>query len=128
MVLERRAEKDWSLLGKQALVIASGPSGLIAADKLRAADIPVTIAQAKPSAGRKFLMAGKSGLNITKDENFESFLAAFYDRQIDLHPILEAFQARDVIAWAHEIGSETFRGSTKRVFPKAMKASPLLTA
>ena len=71
-------------------------------------------------------MAGKSGLSITKDESFESFLKSFYDRQAHLHPILEAFQARDVIAWAHELGSETFRGSTKSVFPKAMKASPLL--
>ena len=113
---------------KQALVIGSGPSGLIAADKLSAADIPVTVAEAKPSAGRKFLMAGKSGLNITKDESFESFLHSFYDRQSHLQPILEAFQARDVIAWAHELGSETVRGSTKRVFPKAMKASPLLRA
>ena len=91
---------------------------------LIAADIPVTVAEAKPSAGRKLLMAGKSSLNITKDESFESFLKSFYDRQAHLHPILEAFQARDVIAWAHELGSETFRGSTKRVFPKVMKASP----
>ena len=109
-------------------MIGSGPAGLIAADKLSNAEIPVTVAEAKPSVGRKLLMAGKSGLNITKDESFESFLKSFYDRQAHLHPILEAFQARDVIAWAHELGSETFRGSTKRVFPKAMKASPLLRA
>ena len=109
-------------------MIGSGPSGLIAADTLSAAGIPVTIAEAKPSAGRKFLMAGKSGLNITKDETFDSFLQSFYDRQTSLHPILKAFQAKDVIAWAHELGSETFSGSTKRVFPKAMKASPLLRA
>ena len=96
--------------------------------KLSAADIPVTVAEAKPSAGLKFLMAGKSGLHITKDESFESFLEAFYDRQAELHPILEAFQARDVIAWAHEFGSETFRGSKKRAFPKAMNASTLFRA
>ena len=113
---------------KQALVIGSGPSGLMAADMLSAAGIPVTIAEAKPSAGRKFLMAGKSGLNITKDENFESFLQSFYDRQTPLRPILEAFQSKDVIGWAHELGLKTFIGSTKRVFPEAMKASPLLRA
>ena len=84
----------------------------------------VTVAEAKPSAGRELLMAGKSSLNITKDESFESFLKSFYDRQAHLHPILEAFQVRDVIAWAPELGSETFRGSTKRVFPKVMKAPP----
>ena len=105
-------------------MIGSGPAGLIAADKLSNAEIPVTVAEAKPSAGRKLLMAGKSGLNITKDESFESFLKSFYDRQAHLHPILEAFQVRDVIGWAHEVGSGTFRGSTKRVFPKVMKASP----
>ena len=73
-------------------------------------------------------MAGKSGLNITKDESFESFLVSFYNGQAELHPILEAFQARDIMARAHEFGSETFPGLTKRAFPKVMKASPLLRA
>ena len=111
---------------KQALVIGSGPSGLMAADRLSAAGISVTIAEAKPSAGRKFLMAGKSGLNLTKDETFENFQRAYWGRQPLLAPILGTFQSKDIIAWADGLGAETFVGSTKRVFPKVMKASPLL--
>ncbi len=110
------------------LVVGAGPAGLMAADVLSAAGHSVIVAEAKPSPGRKLLMAGKSGLNLTKDEPFEPFLAQYHEAAQWLRPILEAFSNRDVTGWANELGQETFAGTTGRVFPKAMKASPLLRA
>ncbi|EPX86822.1 TIGR03862 family flavoprotein [Salipiger mucosus] len=112
-----------------ALVIGGGPAGLMAADALLSAGHAVTLAEAKPSLGRKLLMAGKSGLNLTKDgEPFERFLAAYGEAAPALRPLLEAFGPTQVRAWAAGLGQETFAGSTGRVFPFAMKASPLLRA
>ena len=109
-----------------ALVIGAGPAGLMAAEELARAGLGVTVAEAKPSPGRKLLMAGKSGLNLTKDEPFETFLAAYGVAATPLRPMLEAFGPDDVKRWAEGLEQEVFTGSSGRVFPKAMKASPLL--
>lgn len=110
------------------LVIGGGPAGLMAAEAMAAAGLSVTVAEAKPSVGRKLLMAGKSGLNLTKSEDPEVFLAAFEEAAPILAPILSDFGPDGVQAWAEGLGQELFTGSTGRVFPKVMKASPLLRA
>ncbi len=111
-----------------ALVIGAGPAGLMAADELSAAGHSVIVAEAKPSVARKFLMAGKSGLNLTKDEPFEAFLSHYQEAASTLRPMLETFGPQEVTRWAEALGQEMFTGSSGRVFPKAMKASPLLRA
>lgn len=111
-----------------ALVIGAGPAGLMAAQELARAGLSVTLAEAKPSPARKFLMAGKSGLNLTKAEEFRRFLAQYGDAAPRLRPMLEAFGPNEVQHWAEVLGQPLFTGSTGRVFPKAMKASPLLRA
>lgn len=110
----------------EALVIGAGPAGLMAAGELARAGLRVTLAEGKPSAGRKLLMAGKSGLNLTRAEPFEDFLAAYGARADRLRPMLEAFGPAAVQDWAREHGQQLFTGSTGRVFPRVMKASPLL--
>lgn len=111
-----------------ALVIGAGPAGLMAASELLRAGRQVVIVEGKPSVGRKFLMAGKSGLNLTKDEDFDQFVAHYGEATEPLRPILENFTPDAVQDWARGLGQEVFTGSSKRVFPKAMKASPLLRA
>jgi len=111
-----------------AVVIGAGPAGLMAAERLAAAGAAVIVAEAMPTAGRKFLMAGKSGLNLTKDELPDAFLAAYGDAAGWLAPMLRAFGPREVCAWAEGLGQPVFTGSSGRVFPVAMKASPLLRA
>lgn len=113
---------------KTALVIGAGPAGLMAADVLAEGGVSVTLFDAKPSFGRKFLMAGKSGLNLTKDEPLSALQSHYVDSQEDLAPILAAFDAGSVQDWARGLGQPLFTGSTGRVFPKVMKASPLLRA
>jgi uncharacterized flavoprotein (TIGR03862 family) len=100
----------------------------MAAEAMAAAGLRVILAEAKPTVGRKFLMAGKSGLNLTKSEGAEAFLAAYEEAAPVLAPILMAFGPDEVTTWAEGLGQEVFVGSTGRVFPKAMKASPLLRA
>ena len=109
-----------------ALVIGAGPAGLMAAEMLAAAGRHVVVCEAKPSAGRKFLMAGKSGLNVTKDEPAEAFAQA-YDAGW-LAPMLAEFGPEQVQDWCRALGQEVFTGSSGRVFPRSMKGSPLLRA
>lgn len=111
-----------------ALIIGAGPAGLMAADELLSAGHTVTIVDAKPSFARKFLMAGKSGLNLTKMQPMEDFLASYGPDAPKLAPMLRAFGPREVRTWAEGLGQEMFTGSTGRLFPKVMKASPLLRA
>lgn len=109
-----------------ALVIGAGPAGLMAAEALSGAGRHVVIAEAMASPGRKFLMAGKSGLNLTKAEPPGAFAARY--RAPWLAPALAAFGPAEVMDWARGLGQEVFIGSSGRVFPVAMKASPLLRA
>lgn len=121
-----------------ALVIGAGPAGLMAADVLSAAGHHVVVAEAMPTPARKFLMAGKSGLNLTKDQPDAAFLGHFagslfpamQGQTAPLHGYLgmEDFGPQEVIAWATALGIEVFSGSTGRVFPRGMKGSPLLRA
>ncbi|MEM1075870.1 MAG: TIGR03862 family flavoprotein [Pseudomonadota bacterium] len=112
----------------KALVIGGGPAGLMAAEVLADAGVSVTICDQKPSFGRKFLMAGKSGLNLTKDEAFSRFMTAYSEAAPELQPILASFDGAALQNWARGLGQQLFTGSTGRVFPAAMKASPLLRA
>jgi len=109
-----------------ALVIGAGPAGLMAADALLRAGVAVIITDAKPSVGRKLLMAGKSGLNITKDEAADVFLTRYAEAADWLRPMLAGFGPAQVKTWAETHGQTVFTGSSGRVFPKVMKASPLL--
>lgn len=100
----------------------------MAAEILGKHNIQVDVYEAKPSLGRKFLMAGKSGLNITHSENFERFVARYGNRKEEIQKWLLNFTPDDLRNWVHELGFETFVGTSGRVFPKGMKASPLLRA
>lgn len=113
---------------KHALVIGSGPAGLMAADTMAHAGVRVTVCDRKPSFGRKFLMAGKSGLNLTKNEPLPDLMRHYYGASDDLRPMVSGFAAPQVMEWAKSLGQGLFTGSTGRVFPDAMKASPLLRA
>ena len=113
---------------KTVAIIGAGPAGLMAAEVLSHSGAQVTVYDSMPSVGRKFLMAGKSGLNITHSEPFEQFVARYGTRRSHLEPMLKEFGADELRAWAKELGIETFVGTSGRVFPVSMKASPLLLA
>jgi uncharacterized flavoprotein (TIGR03862 family) len=113
---------------RRAVVIGAGPAGLMAAEALAEVGLEVTVAEARPSPARKLLMAGKSGLNLTKDEPFPAFCEHYAEAAGWLGPILAAFGPEEVKSWARGLGQELFTGSTGRVFPVAMKASPLVRA
>ncbi|ABS63139.1 HI0933 family protein [Parvibaculum lavamentivorans DS-1] len=110
-----------------AAIIGGGPAGLMAAEML-SEQAEVHVFDAMPSLARKFLLAGKSGLNITHGEEFASFINRFGDAREKLRTALEAFTPQDVRDWAAGLGIETFEGSSHRIFPRQMKASPLLRA
>ena len=109
-----------------ALVIGAGPAGLMAAEALAKTGAQVLVVEAKPTVARKFLMAGKSGLNVTKDEDWDTFVTR-YDTP-HLRPILKDFGPHQVQGWCRSLGQDVYTGSSGRVFPVAMKASPLLRA
>jgi uncharacterized flavoprotein (TIGR03862 family) len=109
-------------------VIGAGPAGLMAAEVLARAGARVTVHERMPSPARKLLMAGRGGLNLTHSEDLEAFRGRYGDRAETIAPWLEEFSPADLTAWAEGLGQPTFVGSSGRVFPRAMKASPLLRA
>jgi hypothetical protein len=113
---------------RAAAVIGGGPAGLMAAEVLLADGVQVDLYDAMPSVGRKFLLAGKGGLNLTHAEPAEKFLSRYGARAPQIAPLLRAFGPDQLRAWVHTLGIETFIGTSQRVFPKAMKAAPLLRA
>ena len=111
-----------------AVVVGSGPAGLMAAEVLAGAGVAVTVYDRMPSAGRKLLMAGRGGLNLTHAEPLPVFLSRYGNARAWMEPIITAFPPDALIAWCEGLGQRTFVGTSGRVFPKAMKASPLLRA
>lgn len=107
-------------------IIGGGPTGLIAAEHLAGKGHAVTLYDRMPSVGRKFLLAGRGGLNLTHSEPLESFLGRYGAAQAQLAPFLRAHDAVALRNWCHALGEETFVGSSGRVFPQSFKASPLL--
>jgi hypothetical protein len=111
-----------------AAIIGGGPAGLMAAEVLSASGGAVTIYDRMPSIGRKFLMAGRGGLNLTHSEPMDGFLGRYGAARPALAPFIESFPPAALIAWAEALGQETHVGTSGRVFPKSHKASPLLRA
>jgi uncharacterized flavoprotein (TIGR03862 family) len=109
-------------------VIGGGPAGLMAAEVLLKSGVKVNLYDAMPSVGRKFLVAGKGGLNFTHSEPHDQFLSRYGKRIKQLEPLIEAFGPDSLCSWFHDLGFETFEGSSRRVFPKNMKAAPVLRA
>src|SRR4029077_1025242 len=109
-------------------VIGAGPAGLIAAEVLAQGGARVTIYDRMPSVGRKFLMAGRGGLNLTNSEDIGPFLVRYGAAMPHLRAAIEAFPPSAVRAWCEGLGQDTFVGSSGRVFPKSFKTSPLLRA
>ncbi|TBW41424.1 TIGR03862 family flavoprotein [Siculibacillus lacustris] len=114
--------------GPRVVVIGAGPAGLMAAETIAAAGHAVTVVDRMPSVARKFLMAGRGGLNLTHSEPLDQFLGRYGAARDALAPAIEAFPPEALRAWAAGLGEETFVGSSGRVFPTAFKASPLLRA
>jgi uncharacterized flavoprotein (TIGR03862 family) len=113
---------------KQIAIIGGGPAGLMAAEELSTSDVDVTVYESMPTVARKFLMAGKSGLNVTHGEDYARFTTRFGASEARLKSALDAFTPQMLRDWAEGLGQETFVGTSGRVFPKAMKGSPLLRA
>lgn len=111
---------------KRLAVVGGGPAGLMAAEAARAAGLAVDLYDRMGSPGRKFLLAGKGGLNLTHGEPFERFVGRYGERGNEIARWLRAFDADALRGWANGLGVETFVGSSGRVFPRDMKAAPLL--
>jgi uncharacterized flavoprotein (TIGR03862 family) len=109
-------------------IIGAGPAGLMAAEVLSRAGARVMVYERMPSVGRKFLMAGRGGLNLTHSEPFARVVERYGASSVRMRPMLEAFSPANLVEWADELGQPTFIGSSGRVFPKTLKASPLLRA
>ncbi|SCX68236.1 hypothetical protein SAMN03159507_03655 [Pseudomonas sp. NFACC32-1] len=109
-------------------IIGGGPAGLMAAEVLSQAGVRVDLYDGMPSVGRKFLLAGVGGMNITHSEAFPAFLSRYAERAPNLAPLLRAFGTDELCRWIHGLGIDTFVGSSGRVFPTDMKAAPLLRA
>jgi uncharacterized flavoprotein (TIGR03862 family) len=112
----------------EVAIIGAGPAGLMAAEVLAEGGASVTVYDAMPSAGRKFLMAGRGGLNLTHSEPLPGFLARYREAAPKLSAAIAAFPPESLRAWSEALGQPTFVGTSGRVFPKAFKASPLLRA
>jgi uncharacterized flavoprotein (TIGR03862 family) len=112
----------------KVVVVGAGPAGLMAAETAARGGAQVTVYERMPSAGRKFLMAGRGGLNLTHSENLEWFLSRYGAARPRLRNVIEAFPPDALRSWAQALGQNTFAGTSGRVFPEAMKASPLLRA
>ena len=113
---------------RHAIVIGGGPAGLMAAEVLAAGGVRVDLYDAMPSVGRKFLLAGKGGMNITHAEPYDAFAVRYGSRAPAVRPWLDAFPPDQVRDWIHGLGIDTFVGTSGRVFPTDMKAAPLLRA
>ncbi len=111
-----------------AVIIGGGPAGLMAAEVLVQRGSRVDIYDSMPSLGRKFLVAGKGGLNLTHAESRQQFLSHYGSRRTMLEPFLDKFGPDEIISWVHELGTNTFVGSSRRVFPIGMKTAPILRA
>ncbi|WP_434675408.1 TIGR03862 family flavoprotein [Pseudomonas sp. D3-10] len=109
-------------------IIGGGPAGLMAAEVLSQAGVQVDLYDSMPSVGRKFLLAGVGGMNITHSEAFPAFLSRYGERSPNIAPLLRAFGADELCQWIQGLGIDTFVGSSGRVFPTDMKAAPLLRA
>ncbi len=110
------------------VVVGAGPAGLMAAEALARAGRRVVVRDASPSPSRKFLLAGRGGLNLTHSEPLQTLLTRYGAAAKRLRPAIEAFPPEALRRWAAELGEETFVGSSGRVFPKSFKATPLLRA
>ena len=115
-------------MNKTVAIIGGGPAGLMAAEVLSQHGVKVDVYDSMSSLGRKFLMAGKSGLNLTHSETFENFIWRYGKRKAEIEKLLMDFTPDDLREWARKLGVETFVGTSGRVFPVGMKASPLLRA
>lgn len=117
-------------MARSVAIIGGGPAGLMAAEVISTRGVKVDVYDSMPSLGRKFLMAGKSGLNITHSEPFEPFVSRYGKRREQIEPMLRQFGPDELRQWVHGLGIETFVGTSGRVFPTGtgMKASPLLRA
>ncbi|HKI54693.1 MAG TPA: TIGR03862 family flavoprotein [Anaerolineales bacterium] len=113
---------------KSVAIIGGGPAGLMAAEVISAQGLKADVYDAMPSVGRKLLMAGKSGLNITHSDPFDVFVSRYGNRSQNIEPLLKDFGADQLREWVHSLGIQTFIGTSGRVFPMGMKASPLLRA
>ena len=113
---------------KSVAIIGGGPAGLMAAEVISGQGVKVDVYDSMPSLGRKFLLAGKGGLNITHSEPFEKFVSRYGERRANLEPMLNIFGPEEVREWVRGFGIDTFVGTSGRVFPVGMKASPLLRA
>jgi uncharacterized flavoprotein (TIGR03862 family) len=114
--------------GRSVAVIGGGPAGLMAAETLAQSGVQVDVYDAMPSVGRKFLLAGKGGMNITHSEANDIFLSRYGARRPQIAPLIEKFDASSLRDWVHGLGIDTFIGTSGRVFPAEMKAAPLLRA
>ena len=113
---------------REAIVIGAGPAGLIAAEEIAKAGFRVTVDERMPSAGRKFLLAGRGGLNLTHGEALEDFMRRYGEAADALRPAVENFPPARLREWSEILGQKTFQGSSGRIFPEAFKTSPLLRA
>jgi uncharacterized flavoprotein (TIGR03862 family) len=119
---------DMNFSRATAIVVGAGPAGLMAAETLADQGFQVDVYDAMASAGRKFLIAGRGGMNLTHSEEQRLFCERYYERKEQITPMLEHFSSLDMRRWAEELGIATFVGTSGRVFPVDMKAAPLLRA